>query len=82
MDQFQPGPDSKVFANWGLLQDPPSSVPEPNQYLGTEHCAVGNWSQAQGSPIGWGWADTNCNNTFYPLCRKLSEWRPARASRP
>ncbi len=73
IDKYQPGPDSKVFANWGVLQDPPSEVPEPNQYTGNESCSVGNWSQAMGNPVGWGWADTNCNNTFYPLCRKQSE---------
>jgi hypothetical protein len=73
IDQYQPGPDNKTWVHWGVLQDPPGMVPEPNQYLGNESCSAGNWSQAMGSPVGWGWADTNCNNTFYPLCRKQSE---------
>jgi hypothetical protein len=76
MDQYMPGPDAKLtYTNWGTLQDPPATVQEPNNYLGGEECAVGNWSQATGDPVAWGWADTRCNRTFYPLCRKQSEQR-------
>ena len=73
LDQYNPGPDNLTsYVNWGTLQDPPANIPEPNAYMGNESCSVGNWSQAQGSPVGWGWADTMCNQTFYPMCRKQS----------
>jgi hypothetical protein len=76
IDQYNPAPgDNGTYSAWGVLQDPPANIPEPNNYLGDENCSVGNWSEAAGTPPNWGWADVQCNGTFVNICRMQSEWR-------
>lgn len=72
IDQYIPAPSTATYAAWGVLQDPPALVDEPNNYLGNETCAVGNYSQATGSPANWGWADWGCNTSFINICRMQS----------
>jgi hypothetical protein len=72
-DQYNPAPSITTYEGWGLLQDPPALVPEPNDYTGAENCVVGNFSQAAGDGAPWGWADARCNGSYVNICRMQSE---------
>ena len=84
IDRYNPAPGGNgTYSGWGVLMDPPASIPEPNNYLGDENCSVGNWSEAAGTPPNWGWADTQCNRTFVNICRMQSgRTRPGEAPLP
>jgi hypothetical protein len=57
-----------AYKNWGKLQ-PVTGVMEPDSAFPPEDCAVGNWTERQGSPQGWGWADTSCMGSWVSICR-------------
>jgi hypothetical protein len=61
-------PSSSTYASWGNSTSRDGSVvPEPNQLLGVENCAVGNSSTMVKKK--WGWADTECNAQFVSICK-------------
>ena len=49
-------------------------VYEPDNAVGTEFCAVANYTQADANLV-WGWSDSDCQNEFPAICKVLREWR-------
>jgi hypothetical protein len=68
------------YKHWGEAVQPGQAkgVREPDNASGDESCAVANFTEAFGKPARWGWADTQCSNTFVFLCRMQSEPRNLR----
>lgn len=57
-----------TYRNWGRVKSPAGGT-EPDNAIPLELCAVGNWTERQGVPESWGWADTDCLNEFVSICR-------------
>ena len=55
---------NKTYQNWGLYQ--PGALPEPNNILSNEYCAVANATQPKQN--AWGWSDTKCDQKFIFMC--------------
>jgi hypothetical protein len=65
-----PAPSNTTYQHWGTMT--PQSLLEPNNYeRPPELCAVANGSQAYDNPAAWGWADSNCANSFPFMCKRL-----------
>lgn len=57
-------PGKTVYKHWGTMQ--PGNIPEPNNRMGGEFCATGNYSQSYAN--AWGWSDTKCGERFPSIC--------------
>ena len=57
-------PGKVPYKHWGVMQ--PGNVPEPNNRLGGESCAVANMSQSYAN--AWGWADAKCGDRYASIC--------------
>jgi hypothetical protein len=57
-----------AYKNWGRIK-PVTGAMEPDSAFPPENCAVANWTERQGSPEAWGWADTSCMGTWASICR-------------
>jgi hypothetical protein len=67
-------PTASTYEHWGSMVTDVGRLPEPNNAMLSENCAVANYSQAFGNPTAWGWADTQCNNKFLYVCKVNREW--------
>jgi hypothetical protein len=68
--RLQPSPGyTGAYDHWGMLGPDDS---EPNNLVGTEFCAVANYSQADENLL-WGWSDVDCQEPSPALCRVLRE---------
>ncbi len=54
--------------HWGMA----GSLVQPDNARGQELCLVANASMAYSK--AWGWADTDCADTFVFMCRMIREW--------
>jgi hypothetical protein len=67
---FTPGPTLDTYLHWGSTV--PDYLPEPNNELGEEYCAVANYTERYDLPPAWGWADTRCDQQLPFMCKKMT----------
>jgi hypothetical protein len=67
-----PPPDAapeKLYVHWGSYSSGGIDIPEPNNMLFPENCAVANYTQRYGTPQAWGFADAPCGMLAAFICR-------------